>query len=436
MQGYTDPPRQDLDQVTITNLITGNGVRRGFGLDLLDTGNSYVEGLGRYCRGWSVRYDNTAEVHGSLTVQLTTALPWGRARVRPYYTLSKDGVTARFNQGVYVLTTPVLQRGRTPMLYQVSGQNVLQPLTRNIGDTYVVTAGTTYLQALRAMLNAAGHAGTVVLDGTRGDTALPEERVWALPAGPRWLDVANDLMAEIAYTDLFADENGVYRARPVAPLEDRPVEWLFDAQDPLVDLVDADRSEEYDAWSAPNVWRFVRRQLTYQPVLTDGIVEFVNQSDGESSIDSVGEVPVVHYLDVADQATLEAEGLRIVDADRRAERRVTMRVDPLPLAGHQDVVEYRDAGVRRKMAVTSWELSTGGKGTWVLGGGGGGAAPVRGEQQSTATVTQASPLRVVVDGATTDSRANVLDGASYSVGQRVTVTVRNPLPPLVQGVES
>lgn len=57
-------------------------------------------------------------------------------------------------------------------------------------------------------------------------------------------------------------------------------------------------------------------------------------------------------------------------------------------------------------------------------------------EQVEATVTQASPLRVVVDGATVDSFANALDAATYTVGQRVTVTVRNPQPPLIQGVES
>jgi hypothetical protein len=52
------------------------------------------------------------------------------------------------------------------------------------------------------------------------------------------------------------------------------------------------------------------------------------------------------------------------------------------------------------------------------------------------TVTQASPLRVVMDGASVDSPANSLDGSAYSVGARVTLTVRNPVPPLIQGVES
>lgn len=57
-------------------------------------------------------------------------------------------------------------------------------------------------------------------------------------------------------------------------------------------------------------------------------------------------------------------------------------------------------------------------------------------EQVAATVTQASPLRVVVDGATVDSFANALDAATYAAGDRVTVTVRNPRPPLVQGKES
>jgi len=59
------------------------------------------------------------------------------------------------------------------------------------------------------------------------------------------------------------------------------------------------------------------------------------------------------------------------------------------------------------------------------------------ETQTTATVTSASPdLWVLVDGATVACPAYVLNVASYSVGQRVRVTVRNPQVPVVQGVES
>lgn len=58
------------------------------------------------------------------------------------------------------------------------------------------------------------------------------------------------------------------------------------------------------------------------------------------------------------------------------------------------------------------------------------------EIQAHATVTQASPLRVITDGATVDSPAVALDGATYLLNARVTVTVRNPLVPIVIGVEA
>lgn len=56
--------------------------------------------------------------------------------------------------------------------------------------------------------------------------------------------------------------------------------------------------------------------------------------------------------------------------------------------------------------------------------------------QVSGTVTQASPLKVVVDGATVDSPADVLSGATYILGARVLVQLRNPQVPIVLGVLS
>ena len=61
---------------------------------------------------------------------------------------------------------------------------------------------------------------------------------------------------------------------------------------------------------------------------------------------------------------------------------------------------------------------------------------VMAEVQVQGTVSQASPLRVIVDGATVDCPAVAVDGASYSLAARVTITVRNPFIPLVIGVEA
>lgn len=47
-----------------------------------------------------------------------------------------------------------------------------------------------------------------------------------------------------------------------------------------------------------------------------------------------------------------------------------------------------------------------------------------------------APFAITVDGATRPCPAARLDSASYTLNQRVTVTVRNPLIPLIQGVET
>lgn len=57
------------------------------------------------------------------------------------------------------------------------------------------------------------------------------------------------------------------------------------------------------------------------------------------------------------------------------------------------------------------------------------------ESQALATITQTGDYRVLMDGATVDCPATALGGATYVVGERVTVTIRNPRRPLIEGVE-
>lgn len=61
------------------------------------------------------------------------------------------------------------------------------------------------------------------------------------------------------------------------------------------------------------------------------------------------------------------------------------------------------------------------------------SSPVGVTSQVLGTITNASPLRVIVDGATVDSAADSLNGAAYVLNARVTVTIRNPQIPLVMG---
>jgi hypothetical protein len=59
--------------------------------------------------------------------------------------------------------------------------------------------------------------------------------------------------------------------------------------------------------------------------------------------------------------------------------------------------------------------------------------PVMAGSQVLGTVTQASPLWVVVDGATVASPADSLNSVAYVLNARVIVQIRNPQVPLVMG---
>jgi hypothetical protein len=432
-------------------LITSGNIEIGAGLELLDESNRLVEDtsgdLAKYVRDeetgelvdGQIDYDNFTTVHGSCRLSITRRLRWGRDRVRPYMVISDGASSLRVNLGVYILTTPSEKRGEEPQTFEVTGYNLLHLLQSGPGDTYVATAGTTYLQAVRDVLTAAGLSVPLLIDGTLQDTTLPADRVWALTdEGPTWIGIIDDLLDEINYTNLWCDRDGTYRSSPYRDASERPSEHTFDTSDEGTNIVHEDREITEDVASAYNWWKIYRTNLDGKPVDGAGIY-FPPQNADPANPEATALGRIVRRVvgvEAADQDALVAQGDRIVAEDTQVTRSIRLRIDPMPALGHADVVTLVDGGVTEKLQVSSWSLSlTGDPGELVLGGLPK-PTPERRETQVKATVTQASPLRVVVDGAETDSPANALDGATYALDARVTVTLRNPQPPLVQGIET
>lgn len=138
MQPLTAPPREHLTEQQVKDLITGDEVTIEAGLELLDSRNRYVDDISADLAGGRVFYEGRDTVPGKCSLQIQRPLAWGRDRVRVYMTLSNAAVSARFNLGVYVLTTPKTPRGETPATFDVQGYDLTQVLLDPIGDTYVV----------------------------------------------------------------------------------------------------------------------------------------------------------------------------------------------------------------------------------------------------------------------------------------------------------
>lgn len=371
MQVLTAAPRSSLTDAQVRSLLSGASVQVSAGLELLNSSNAFVSDISDALVSGEISRQNFADVHGSCRLVVAQELAWGRDRVRPYMMLSNNGISARFNLGVFVLTTPDSMRGESPASFTVSGFDLLHLLQSGPGDTYVATSGTTYFAAVSAALSAAGLGIPLLMDGAAQAATLPATMVWALTetSPATWLSIVNDLLTAISYQNLWIDQDGNARSGPNTNPAHKPVEWIFDTSDSSTDIVGEQRSLNSDVWAAKNWWRFVRKSMTAQPVEGAGIYTVSNLANGRTSVAALGRTvkAPVQYLDAADQAALVAQGDQIVAKAQAVSRKFTIAVDPFPAAGHFDVVQFTDDGDSDKCQVTSWTLPLdGSQGRWVL----------------------------------------------------------------------
>lgn len=371
MQGLTQSPRDAFTAAEIRSLITGDSLEVSAGLELLDSSNNFVEDISDDLDGGEISRSNFADIHGTCKLEIVRELAWGKDRVRPYMTLANDLISARFNLGVFVLTTPETSRIDNVITYEAQGFDLLYLLQSGPSDTYVATSGTTYLTAVQDVLTASGVGVGLQLDGTGSATTLPVTMVWTLnpDAETTWLSIINDLLSAINYRGLWANENGVFTSSPYAAPSTRAIEWTFDTSISTANIVGQERTLTSDVWAAKNWWRFVRKAMTVKPIEGAGIYTVTNASTGRTSVAALGRTvkAPVQYLDAADQTSLVAQGDKIVAKNQAISRSFTIEVDPLPIASHFDIVELIDAGFTDKCQVTSWTLPLdGSQGRWNL----------------------------------------------------------------------
>lgn len=320
--------------------------------------------------GGTVERNMDGPIHGTCTLNLFRRVKWGIDRLRVFMVLTDvgSGVSARFNVGAFVLTTPKRQIGEIPEVFSASGYDLTYLLNRQVGTNYTVAAGTTYRQALLDAFAAAGLPGTAMIEGAAADNALPRDRTWALvgrstdpdqtntPA--TWLRILNDLQKQWNGAAVYTDHNGRYRCEAHREPAHRPVEWAFDA-DLDGTLVAEDRSLLENARDVPTRWvfRHTNRAGGLDPVEGNGLYTYNLPDSHPLSAANRGLVwtSVVDF-EAASQAKLVELGDRKVAEDLRSSLTLDYPTAPFPAAGHGDVFEVRDsvAEVSVKVQATSW----------------------------------------------------------------------------------
>lgn len=363
MQPLVAGPRAGMTDAVVTAILrTGSAgaIRHGYGLELIDRQLAVVENISRMCRDGSVKRSSYATLHGTGRVQLAGELDWGSALVRPYYTLTDGTNVARWNLGAYYTSTPQHSTLTTPDVHDVDLYDVLSILDDPVADTYVVPAGTRYLDAVEQVL-LARQVARYRIDATKWSTTLPADRVWKFDPQLRWLHIVNDLLAAIGYAGIFSDWDGYLVTQQYVTPRDRPGEWLFDTARSTT-MLGGERRRIYDFYNAYNSWVFyIGTGIdTTTPVEGNGKFTFTNYTLGPTSVNARGRVITrpPEALDVADHASLLVAGQRIIDNDMIVPTRIETSTAAHPGSWHFDVLDVDDPvfGPPVKVVSSEWEL--------------------------------------------------------------------------------
>jgi hypothetical protein len=371
MQTPTDGPRAGYTTKQVAYLIENTPVvDTGFGMELLNQDLSVASDVSDFLVSATVTRSSYAAIHGSASFTLSQPLSWGNSIVRPYFTMtgpiSSTAVvltTMRFNLGAYYTDTPVEDLSQIPSTFDVTGYDVLSILDDAIGDAYSIDTGIDPLDAIEAILLARGVTQYQIdRDSTARGVLLTSPMVWTLDDNVTWLTAVNKLLAYVGYQGIWSDWNGVLRAQTYTTPSDRAPEWVMDAA--IADTILTQRRKRtHDYYDAPNRWVFYWGNNTdgAQPVDGAGRYEFINNTEGETSVEARGgrTITKTTSLDAADQASLVAAAQQTIDADMQVPTTFEHETAPFPLAWHFDKYTVNDPvlGAAQDVLSSSWSLN-------------------------------------------------------------------------------
>lgn len=368
MQSPAAPPRDDLSAEQVIGLLQdADGVLVDPGCELLNSALQVVDDVSGWLKGGTVSRNAYNTLHGTCAIAISTALDWGTAIIRPYMTLSDGVIAARFNLGAYYTSTPTESLQEDPRTYDVQGYDIIHALDDRVGESYSVAAGTDYLSAVEEILLARGYTQYIIDPSATGKT-LPQSRSWALDDNVTWLTIVNDLLSAVGYAGVWSDWDGRLRCEAYVRPLDRGPEWIYTV-DPRTSMMATGREITADYYDAPNRWVGVRSNILdgAAPTAGDGIFTYINEFYGPTSVAARGGRVItadILHLDVADQASLEAEVMRRVDDDLRLKKTQSVSTFPNPLHWHFDRIGVREdpsIPTVTEMLGTAWTLPLNGE---------------------------------------------------------------------------
>ena len=400
MQGVNAAPRAAQSADAINWLIKGApSITVQAGAQLVNADLS----LGADLSGWlrtdappTVESDSTATIHRSCSVTFdpaqidpltgeSTTLPFNYLSqfVLLYWTFTNNdtGFAARFNMGIYCLSSPQVDASQLPNTWTFDGYDLLSLLDVPIGDTYFVAPSTSIDTAIASLVHAV--LPTATINGSTGLTAGGTGLTWPFDESDAYtyLDAINAMLTAGGFLPLWADWNGVFQITAATSFASHAIEYVFDTSDED-NIVAESRSVTNDLSDVPNKWKFIMSGLTAAPV--EGQTQYTytdsRASSPTSTVNRGRTVWSINYVDTLTQdstsyAQLVTLAQKQIELDLTTSEEFAVSTSPFPLAWHFDSITYNDNNIAealpaqsntRHVVALSWESTLDGSAdtTW------------------------------------------------------------------------
>lgn len=299
----------------------------------------------------TIRMDDGAEIKTSLSGSFADpgeAVNWLSDRIRPEMTI--DGVT--YPLGIFLPASVREKETDTQKSVQIEAFDQCWILrdTKTESLQYFA-AGTAYLTAIQTLLTAAGIA---LVSITPSEAVLAEAREdWNI--GTSYLEIINQLLAEINYNPIWFNEEGLAVLEPASMPTAENIEHTLD-DTKVRSLLLPNISRETDIYQAPNVFIVVCSNADKNAAMS-ATAENTNPQSPLSIARRGRRIATVVQVDnIADQNELEAYANRLRNESMISGETIQVTTGLLPGYGVADVVALQYGDLFTTCIEHSWSM--------------------------------------------------------------------------------
>lgn len=331
-----------------------------FRYELLDSNNVKKSDLYTVVSG-EVSLRSLAQIKRTATFRIKddSTINWLSDRIKPYCIVRMpDGGQVEFPLGVFLLSTPVRSDENGHVYRDVEAYDGLVILLDDKFESrYIISEGTSYFQAVKAILNSAG-IDRINLQDT--GAVLPKNMEFE--PGREKLFAINELLRQINFNQIHVDVEGFFTSFPYRSPSLRGAEYTY--KDDTLSVTYNGMEEEFDLFNVANKWVVVRTNAEEEPLVSS----YTNSNPNNPTSTVNRKRNIVDFREIeniADQAALDAYTQRIAFEASQIYGKIAFETAIMPFHDYADVlqIEYSPLGIKDKFSETSWSfpLTAGGR---------------------------------------------------------------------------